>query len=266
MYLVLFSPKFARLLAIQSATGEIIAAPRYQHSMTTLNNRVEKHMPNVDITVERSRAFTQAKRHGVLVRVLKFALPLLGVLIVVVAALSSKFSLLIGDGKVSVDSVKISTENLTMVNPQLDGFTDEGGKYSVTAAEAIQEVGNQEEIKLNEIKAHLTQASKEWAEITAPSGLFHVKREVLDLSGDINVTSSNGMKAFLTEANIFVKTHRIISLKPVRVEMLNGNVRSDRMTIQSQAKTVLFEGRVRVKILMREEGKKIQTVIEKVEN
>ena len=232
--------------------------------MTYLNPRVEKHMPDVDITVERTRAFAQAKRHGYVVRFLKWALPVLGVAIVVVAALSSKFLLMFGDKNVSVDRIKVSTENLTMVNPKLDGFTDEGGKYSVTAAEAIQDVGNQEEIKLNKIKAHLTQVSDDWATITAPTGLFHVKREVLDLTGDIRVSSNNGMKAFLTEANIFIKTQRIESHKPVRVEMLNGNVRSDRLTIQSQIKTILFEGRVRVKILMRPKDKVLDAKTNKV--
>jgi len=219
--------------------------------MSTLKPRIDQHMPDVDITVERARAFNQAKRHGYLVKFLKLALPLLAVSVVGLALMNSQFSIMFGDEKVSVEKIKVSTENLTMVNPKMDGFTNEGGKYSVTAAEAIQDVGNQEEIKLNKIKAHLTQASEDWAEINAHKGLFHVKREELDLNGDIKVTSSNGMKAFLTEAKIFVKNHQIISNKPVRVEMLNGTVRSDRLNIQSQKKIILFDGRVRVKILMR---------------
>ena len=223
-------------------------------------------MPSVDITVERARAFKTATRHGTLVRVLKFALPLSAIGIVMVALMVSKFSLMFGDSKISVEKIHVSGENLTMVNPKLDGFTDKGGKYSVMAAKAIQVVGNQEEIKLKKVNAELLQVNKDWAKITAPNGLFHVKREELDLSGDIRVTSSNGMKAFLTEAKIFVKNHKIISEQPVRVEMPQGTVRSDRMTIRSQEKTILFEGRVRVKLKMRPQDKVSSAKANKVEN
>ena len=233
--------------------------------MTSLNTRVEKHMPTVDITVERARAFKQAKLHGYLVRVLKLVLPLVAVGVVVGALMVSQFSLMFGDAKVSVGGIKISTENLKMINPKLDGFTEDGGKYSITAAEAVQEVGNREEIKLINVKAELKQVNEDWAKVTAPDGMFHVKREVLDLFGDINVTSSNGMKAFLTEAKVFVKTHRIVSNKPVRVEMLNGSVRSDKMTIETRARIVLFEGRVRVKIKKRPEGVALGVNSKKVE-
>lgn len=222
--------------------------------MTTVNSRIDRHMPRVDITVERARAFKQAKRHGFVVRLLKLVLPLLAIGVVFGAMMMSRFSLMFGDGKVSVGAIKVSTENLTMVNPKLDGFTSDGGKYSVTAAEAIQDVGNQDEIKLNRVRARLDQVSGDWARVTAPDGLFHAKQEVLDLTGDIRVTSSNGMKAFLTEANIFVKPQRIVSNKPVRVEMLNGSVRSETMTIDSRTRIVLFQDRVRVKIRKHAKG------------
>ena len=223
-------------------------------------------MPSVDITVERERAFQKATRHGILVRVLKFALPLSAIGVVMVALMVSQFSLMFGDNKVSVERIQVSSKNLTMVNPKLDGFTDEGGKYSVTAAEAIQAIGNQEEIKLNNVNAELLQVNKDWARITAPNGLFHVKREELDLSGDIRVTSSDGMKAFLTEAKIFVKNQQIISEQPVRVEMSQGTVRSDRMIIRSQDKIILFEGRVRVSLTMRPKDKTVGAKTNKMEN
>ncbi len=208
-------------------------------------------MPTGDITIERVQAFKRATRHGYFVRGMKFLLPVIALGVALAMFMSLKFSLMIGDEKLSVGAVEISANDLKMINPKLDGYTDEGGKYSVTAEEALQDVRNTDEIRLNSVKAQLTQVSKDWARVTAPHGLFHVKREVLDLNGDINVTSSNGMKAFLTEANIFVKTQMILSNKPVRVEMLNGTVRSDSMTIETKKRILLFEGRVRVKIKKR---------------
>ena len=180
---------------------------------------------------------------------MKFLLPLTAIGVVFAMFLTLKYSMIVpGAGNVTVGAIKVSTDNLKMINPKMDGFTNEGGKYSVTAAEAIQEIGNTDEIQLVRVKAHLTQLSKDWAQVTAPTGMFHVKREVLDLNGDIKVTSSNGMKAFLTEANIFVKKQTILSNKPVRVEMLNGSVRSETMRIDAKTRIVLFQGRVRVKI------------------
>ena len=135
-----------------------------------LNSRLEQHMSSSDITTERVRAFKAATRHGYFVRGMKFLLPLTAIGVVFAMFLTLKYSMIVpGAGNVTVGAIKVSTDNLKMINPKMDGFTNEGGKYSVTAAEAIQEIGNTDEIQLVRVKAHLTQISKDWAQVTAPT-------------------------------------------------------------------------------------------------
>ena len=70
------------------------------------------------------------------------------------------------------------------------------------------------------------------------------------MSGDIKVTSSNGMTAYLKTADVQTKTQIVTSRDRVIVEMSNGTtVESDGMVLNAKTKEITFEGQVRTQLV-----------------
>lgn len=194
------------------------------------------------------RAFDQARRHSRLVKILRIALPVFAVLALSLYLFSSRLTITLGDMQASVERVEIRQDTLRMVNPKMEGANQKQGQYVVTADYAEQDVGDPNTIRLTNVKADLTESHRGWSRMSAPKGVFHTKLEQLELTGGINIASSNGMKAHLMNAAIDMRTQIVTTNDPVDVEFLNGTIRSDRMELGSQEKWVIFRDRVRVHI------------------
>ena len=69
-----------------------------------------------------------------------------------------------------------------MQNPNYDGVTDDGGTYRVAAARARQNFDRTDLIELEEITGDLVAKDKSATKLTAVSGVFNHKENVLDLS------------------------------------------------------------------------------------
>lgn len=195
---------------------------------------------------ERARQLRQARRHSVLVRVLRLILPVAALASLGLYFLRDRIEIQIADGKFSGEIPTLSGDNLKMENPRYEGFTAEGGKFVVKAKTGYQDFRNPTSIRLIDIDSHLTQPNEQWAHLVSNEGVYDTKGELLKLSGDIKVTSSNGMTAYLKTADVQTKTQIVTTKDPVLVEMSNGTtVESDRMVLNAKTKEINFEGQVR---------------------
>ncbi|MEZ5922961.1 MAG: LptA/OstA family protein [Hyphomicrobiaceae bacterium] len=192
----------------------------------------------------RARAFRQARRHSALVRLLRLVLPLAAVATLGLYVVGAPLTFSIGDGKLGLDGLSINPENLTMSRPVYEGFTDNDGRYVVKAESATQRLDKPDLVGLERVSAKLTEADGGSAELVAASGQIDTKKETMQLGGGIVVTSSDGLKATLKTALLNLKTKRIISREPVKVEMPNGTVASRQLDIFTEEKRVLFKSKV----------------------
>src|SRR5262249_5878438 len=80
----------------------------------------------------------------------------------------------------------------------------------------------------------------------ARSGLYNSKTELLTLTDDIVVTSTNGDRALLSEAVIDPKAGKIISQKPVQVTSGSWTINANRMEIAESGDVMRFERGVTV--------------------
>ncbi len=197
---------------------------------------------------ERIDALGRARSHSRLVSILKYALPVTAVGLIGLYFISPSIEVSIGDMNASVQGVAIEKGNLRMVNPKLEGANEQQGNYVVTASYAEQAVANPDTIHLTELQAETNNAQKGWSRLTSPKGVFETKTERLELIGDIRVAQSNGMKAQLTRANVDMKRQTVISKEPVRVDFPAGNLDSNTMHLDMDAKTAAFQGNVRVRM------------------
>lgn len=200
---------------------------------------------------KREQAFRRAQRHSKIVRILRIVFPVCAVAMVCLYFLSSKFTISIGDMQASVARIEVSKDRLRMIEPRLEGITDDKGAYNVTADYAEQDIGNTSVVHLHKVKAEIDNPKQGWTRLTAPQGKFDTQKETLLLLGDIRVSSSTGMTSRLTRAEIDMKTQRTVSNEPVIVKALNGTINSNTMEIFNAERTVMFRGNIKVHIFKR---------------
>jgi len=198
---------------------------------------------------DRARAFRVARRHSMMVRALKVLLPVAALALLSLYVVFANLSVTIGDTRASVASVSVSTDNLTMTRPKMEGVTSDRAHYVITSATARQDFKHPELIHMNDIDALITQTDGEWVKMISQKGRFHDKKQMLHLEGGIRVTKRDGMKARLVSGDLNVKTQVFVTGKPVVVEMLNGTVWARTMRLAMKDRIVQFAGDVRVHLV-----------------
>ena len=189
---------------------------------------------------DRARNFARARRHTRYVRALRFTLPGAAAGTIVLYCLM----ILETTGWVGsfpkLEMPRIIPDNLTMDNPNYEGFNKDGGKYVVRAKTAIQDLVNTDFVRLNDITGDMSDAKKSKTTLTAAKGLFNTKANQLDLTGGINIVAESGLKAKLSSATILTNDNIITSKEPVLVEMPSGTVRSNEMRILGKSREIAF--------------------------
>ena len=196
---------------------------------------------------DRIRTFGQARRHSVVVRLLKFALPAVAVVMLggyaALFLVRSKVPPGLVPGKITIDPT-----NLTMVDPKYNGFGTDGSHYVIHAKNAVQDLRQQGPIKLNEIDGDITQTNGVITRLKAVRGTYDQKTETLELYDKIDIDGSTGMKARLTRATVFPKESRILSNEPIYAETDTGNIRANKMALNSKTKQSTFTEDVHVRL------------------
>jgi lipopolysaccharide export system protein LptC len=197
---------------------------------------------------ERELAFLAAERHTRFVRFLRKTLPVLALLVLAAYFISTQFSVKVGVGDMtaSIDGIEVSGGNLRMVNPKLKGTDKRNGAYIVSAAYADQDIKNPKIVKLNTLKAELSNPSGNWSRMNATRGVFDSTAERLVMQEKIAIATSSGVTGELTHATLDMKTQTLRSHRPVYFKTTGGTVRANALTFRSADSTLTFRGKVHV--------------------
>ncbi len=201
--------------------------------------------PSVSARTE--TVYHSARRHSRVVKLLKFGLPVTGLLII---AGFVGFVMLPGASVPAIDvsGVGVTDGKLVMANPKLDGETKTKLPYNMKAARAIQDLSNTNIISLEEIDAKIALDSEVTAVIDAASGVFNNSNNTLDINSPLNVKTSSGMVAKLKSAQVDLKAGNLKTQDPVDIDLNGSHIAADSMTVTDQGKVLVFEKRVRVTI------------------
>ena len=131
-----------------------------------------------------------------------------------------------------------------MQQPRIAGFTRDSRAYEVIARAAAQDVTNPDLLELQDINAKMEMQSKTSVDVTAGDGVYDSKSGMLTSAARIVVKSTAGYTGLLSEAVIDVHKNNVVSEKPVRVKMLQGNVDSNRLEVGDSGELLLFGGGV----------------------
>lgn len=182
-------------------------------------------------------------RHSRRVRFARLAVPIGAIAAIAVVVLMTWLSplRLIGQMPFGLRDVVISGTKVKMEQPRLSGFTRDARPYELSANSAAQDITKPEQIELNELRAKIQMHDRNQVELSAVSGLFDTKAEVLTLEKDILVTSTSGYEGRLSRAVIDTRTGNIVSEKPVAIKLRNGNINANAMEIDQAGQIVRFE-------------------------
>lgn len=203
----------------------------------------------IAIAGDRGAAFRSAARHSLMVRTLRWGLPLgclgiMGVYGVEVMRTSGW-----GSKLQQLTIPKVDPLNLTMENPKYEGYNKDGGRYVVVSDKARQDLGNLGHFKLEGIRGRLLQPDNSTTDLIAKRGSYDSKTSAIELLERIKVTGSNGLVAHLTQALVETKEDRITSVQPVEVELPTANVKARRMTLLNKQRQVTFTDQVRTHLI-----------------
>jgi lipopolysaccharide export system protein LptC len=200
------------------------------------------------------RAFRAARRHSRVVRILRIALPLTMVLALTVVTFITYFNPLRMLAKLPIDvgNLVISGTKITMEQPRLSGFTSDGRAYEVTAVAAAQDVTKPNIVELHDIHAKVQMQNHGTVQMTAATGIYDTKGEILKLAQDIVLTSSTGYECRMSEAVIDTRKGNVVSEHPVEVKMLQGTLNANRLEVVDSGDLVRFDGGVDMMLTLKE--------------
>jgi lipopolysaccharide export system protein LptC len=144
-------------------------------------------------------------------------------------------------GKLVIKGTKV-----TMQAPRLTGFTADSRPYEFTANSAEQDITMPDLMALSQIQAKIELEDKSMINLTANSGGYNMKTELLTLVDAIHVVSSNGYEARLSEAAVDVHSGTIISEKPVWVKLTGAVVDGQKLEVRDSGNVIRFTGGVRM--------------------
>ena len=195
---------------------------------------------------DRATAFRRAKRHSVAVKLLRWLLPLSAVCLSGLYFLPSNIVVEVDGGEASVESIDVTRGGLKMVNPRIKGVHEKHGVYDIRADHATQQIQNPDLITLDTISAELLSKKGEKTTFTAPSGVFHSKKEELTFDSGVSIGGNAGFTGRLKTATAFLQINKLISTDPVELGFHSSTIKARSMTFFSNERRAIFEGGVRV--------------------
>lgn len=215
--------------------------------MPPANHDLAISAPPAAASAVRERAFAQARRHSIWVRVLKVLLPAAAVIMAAGFA-GYTYVMTPGNFTVQTDSTAFADGKIVMSNPKIDGFTRNNQPYTMRASRAIQDLDRQNVIALEQIDAKLPVGTDNWATVDATSGIYDRDGNTLDFTGALTVSTTDGLVAKMESAFVDLGKGDLRSDKPVDITMNGTHITADAMTVAENGKVLIFEKRVRMNI------------------
>lgn len=195
--------------------------------------------------LSRAHAYTKARRHSVLVQVLKRAIPLISILSIVLMIGFAYFDPFRNIGGLTLGPISLSGSQITMQSPKLTGFRKDGQPYEVIASAATQDARQPTMVELKDLRGKIATDDKGTiAHLHADAGYFDTQKENLNLRENVSVKMDNGQQIHLNSAAIDFKAGTVVSWEPVTVKLQSGIIEAQGLEVSDNGRVLVFTGRV----------------------
>lgn len=200
----------------------------------------------------REKAFRRARRHTLLVKVMRIGLPALATVALAGYGLVVLGALSLQSVGVKLGEIRVTSEDLKMKNPSYFGVGADGSRYEVRAREAAVDLAQTGPIRLTGIDGDLFQTNGVVTRLKATQGTLENASGRLELFDGVDIEGTDGLKARLRSAEILTKENRISSKEPVIAAMPAGTVRGDSLVLMTKQKTGVVAGNVQLQLVQPE--------------
>jgi lipopolysaccharide export system protein LptC len=189
------------------------------------------------------RSYRAARRHSRHVRWLRICVPA-GIAAVLLTLIGINYMPPIGGFRLpgELGKLVIHGTRITMQQPRLAGYTLDSRAYEFSADAAGQDITKPNLVELHKLHAKMEMQDNSTVEMSALSGVYDAKTEILTLSDNIQLVSSTGYEGRLSEAVVDVRKGNVVSEKPVSVKMLEGVLNAKRLDIVERGSIIRFSG------------------------
>jgi lipopolysaccharide export system protein LptC len=204
-------------------------------------------MPDV-IRTPRQNWARPGTRHDVLIKLLRFVLPvgvvaLAGVLIAAPLANRSEISFLLDKNKVSM-----AQERLRVTAASYRGEDNKGQPFEIMAGSAVQTTSKDPVVRMKDLSARIN-LSDGPATVKANAARYDMDREVVTVDGPITFQSADGYRLQTRDVAVGINSRTVASGGPVDGQMPLGSFSAGRMTADLDGRSVVLEGRARLRIV-----------------
>jgi lipopolysaccharide export system protein LptC len=186
-------------------------------------------------------------RHDKVVRLAKYALPILG-FVLLVMLVASPFDRK-GDVSFILDKKEVdkASERMRIEQARYAGEDNDGKAFVITADRAIQPTSDQPIVNIEGMKAQLQLDSGTLA-MAALKGSYDLDRKMIAVNGPIHVAGPDNYSLRTRDVTVDLGAHKMQSAGPVSGTMRLGEFSAGRLNADLDARTVRLEGGVRLKI------------------
>lgn len=190
------------------------------------------------------RVFRSATRHSRFVRFLRFAIPVVILMIAGVILAATYLNNKLKNSPFDPGDISVSGTKVIMKSPRFTGFTKDGRPYEMTADTAAHDITRPDIVDLKDIDANVALQDGQHVTVKSINGVYDSKAEVLKLNDHIVLKTTSGYEGRLSEATVYVASSRIVSESPVEMKLPNGLLHANRLEVTDNGAVVLFGGGV----------------------
>ena len=187
-------------------------------------------------------------RHDRLVRTAKFGLPVLGVALIAVLAVSPFDKR--GDVSFILDKkgVDKATERMRIESARYSGEDASGNKFVIQANRAIQQKSDVPIVMIEGIMAQMGLAQGPLV-INAERGNYDLDNQMVQVNGPVKVVGADGYRLETSNVQVDMKQHTLQSRGQVSGTMKLGTFEAGQMHADLGSRTVVLDHGVRLKIV-----------------
>ncbi len=145
-------------------------------------------------------------------------------------------------------------ENLRMENARFTGLDKNTLPYTLTAEVAIQDGPGADIIHLQKPKADITLKDGTWLALTADTGIYRQKNQILELTGVVNMFHDSGHSFTTSHAEIDMVNGTAVGHKPVTGHGPSGDLTSQGFRFLSNKNIIQFTGKAKLVFYSRQDG------------
>ena len=137
-------------------------------------------------------------------------------------------------------------DNLTMLNARYQGRDDNNQLFNITADKASQATGGDDLIVLEQLKADLFTDSGSWLAITASSGQYRRRANMLDLAGAVSLYHDDGFEMHTESAHVDLEAGTATGSDPVQAQGPFGLLNAEGFSVVDRGQRIIFFGKSRL--------------------